>query len=230
LVRFLVGGTERGRFAATTGNVLINTTTDAGFRLDVNGSARVSGAATIQTLTIGLGGGAVITNTALGNRVLEANTTGASNTIVGYLSLLRNTTGSNNVALGSGVLNLNITGSNNVGVGVNALRSATVNHNVGVGTEVLSATTTGPMNTAIGNYSLWLNTTGANNSALGYNTQSGNFSGSVIIGKDATATANNQFVIGSTGTNAGSVTTEVNASTQVWNVIINGVARKILLA
>jgi hypothetical protein len=42
LVRFLVGGTERGRFAATTGNVLINTTTDAGFRLDVNGTARVA--------------------------------------------------------------------------------------------------------------------------------------------------------------------------------------------
>ena len=228
-VRLLANGVEVLR-ANQSGNVGIGTTTDAGFRLDVNGTARVSGAATIQTLTIGLGGGAVITNTALGNRVLEANTTGASNTIVGYLSLLRNTTGSNNVALGSGVLNLNITGSNNVGVGVNALRSATVNHNVGVGTEVLSATTTGPMNTAIGNYSLWLNTTGANNSALGYNTQSGNFSGSVIIGKDATATANNQFVIGSTGTNAGSVTTEVNASTQVWNVIINGVARKILLA
>jgi len=226
---FLNDTTRLVRFFSN-GNVGINQFTDAGFRLDVNGTARVSGAATIQTLTIGLGGGAVITNTALGNRVLEANTTGASNTIVGYLSLLRNTTGSNNVALGSGVLNLNITGSNNVGVGVNALRSATVNHNVGVGTEVLSATTTGPMNTAIGNYSLWLNTTGANNSALGYNTQSGNFSGSVIIGKDATATANNQFVIGSTGTNAGSVTTEVNASTQVWNVIINGVARKILLA
>jgi hypothetical protein len=48
LVRFLVGGTERGRFAATTGNVLINTTTDAGFRLDVNGTARFSDNLTIQ--------------------------------------------------------------------------------------------------------------------------------------------------------------------------------------
>jgi hypothetical protein len=42
LVRWLVSGTERGRFAATTGNLLINTTTDAGFRFDVNGTARVS--------------------------------------------------------------------------------------------------------------------------------------------------------------------------------------------
>jgi hypothetical protein len=31
------------RIGATTGNVLINTTTDAGFKLDVNGTARVSG-------------------------------------------------------------------------------------------------------------------------------------------------------------------------------------------
>jgi hypothetical protein len=74
------------------------------------------------------------------------------------------------------------------------------------------------------------NTTGSGNSALGYNTQSGNFSNSVILGHSATATANNQFVVGSTGTNAGAVTTEVNVSTQVWNVVINGVARKILLA
>jgi hypothetical protein len=34
---------------ATTGNVLINTTTDAGFRLDVNGTARVSSTTTIGT-------------------------------------------------------------------------------------------------------------------------------------------------------------------------------------
>jgi hypothetical protein len=37
-----VAGSERARIAST-GNVLINTTTDAGFKLDVNGTARVSG-------------------------------------------------------------------------------------------------------------------------------------------------------------------------------------------
>jgi hypothetical protein len=42
LIRFLTAGTERARFAVTTGNFLINTTTDAGFRLDVNGTARVA--------------------------------------------------------------------------------------------------------------------------------------------------------------------------------------------
>lgn len=38
---FLTNDTERLRIHGTTGNVLINTTTDAGFRLDVNGTARV---------------------------------------------------------------------------------------------------------------------------------------------------------------------------------------------
>ena len=51
-----------------------------------------------------------------------------------------------------------------------------------------------------------------------------------MLGKDATATGNNQFVVGSTGTVAGAVTPAVNTSTQYWNVVINGVAQKILLA
>jgi len=34
------------------GNLLINTTTDAGYKLDVNGTARVSGALTANTLTL----------------------------------------------------------------------------------------------------------------------------------------------------------------------------------
>ena len=41
------GTTERMRVVSGTGNVLINTTTDAGFRLDVNGTARVQGDLTI---------------------------------------------------------------------------------------------------------------------------------------------------------------------------------------
>lgn len=47
LVRFLTAGTERARFAVTTGNLLINTTTDAGYKLDVNGTARVNNTFTV---------------------------------------------------------------------------------------------------------------------------------------------------------------------------------------
>jgi hypothetical protein len=51
--------TEIARFVASTGNLLINTTTDAGFRLDVNGTARVQGALTVTT-----GGADITTGTA----------------------------------------------------------------------------------------------------------------------------------------------------------------------
>lgn len=40
---FYTSATEKMRIAATTGNVLISTTTDAGYKLDVNGTARVQG-------------------------------------------------------------------------------------------------------------------------------------------------------------------------------------------
>jgi len=47
---FVTNGAERMR-VASTGNVLINTTTDAGYKLDVNGTARVSGAITGTSFT-----------------------------------------------------------------------------------------------------------------------------------------------------------------------------------
>ena len=56
LVRFLTAGTERARFAITTGNFLINTTTDAGFKLDVNGTVRVQ-----STLDVNTGSGVAAT-------------------------------------------------------------------------------------------------------------------------------------------------------------------------
>jgi hypothetical protein len=48
--RIYTQNTERVRFGFN-GNVLINTTTDAGFKLDVNGTARVKGASNLGTTT-----------------------------------------------------------------------------------------------------------------------------------------------------------------------------------
>jgi hypothetical protein len=56
------------------------------------------------------------------------------------------------------------------------------------------------------------------------------FGSGIVIGRNAASTAANQFVVGSATYPAGAVTTEANISTQVWNVIINGTAYKILLA
>jgi hypothetical protein len=51
-----------------------------------------------------------------------------------------------------------------------------------------------------------------------------------MLGVTDTATGSNQMRFGSAGVNNGAVTAEVNASANVWNVFINGVAQKILLA
>lgn len=137
-----------------------------------------------------------------------------SNSAFGRLALNTNTSGAKNTAVGAEALLFNTAGTGNTAVGFNPLKDNTSGNN----------------NVAIGHGALYNNITGSNNTAIGYDVLSGNFNGSVILGKDATATASNQFVVGSTGTNAGSVVTESNSSTKVWNVIINGVAQKILLA
>jgi hypothetical protein len=72
--------------------------------------------------------------------------------------------------------------------------------------------------------------TGSSNTVIGRSANGSTFTGSLVLGKGATATANNQCVFGSSTTVAGAVLAESNSSTNVWNVIINGVARKILLA
>jgi hypothetical protein len=50
-VGFFQGLAEKARFASATGNLLINTTTDAGFKLDVNGTARVKDAGSELAIT-----------------------------------------------------------------------------------------------------------------------------------------------------------------------------------
>ena len=121
-------------------------------------------------------------------------------------------------------------GGQNVVIGHRAVETGTGSNNVIIGQQAMQSATTAQFNTSIGRNSLNGNTTGSYNSALGADTFSGNFDYSVILGYGATATASNQFVVGTAANNAGAVTTEANVSANVWNVIINGVARKILLA
>jgi hypothetical protein len=235
------------------------TFTDAGFRLDVvgadsrfNGIRAGLGAGQVATNTV-FGNGALnantsaTSNTAIGYEAIKSTTTGTDNTALGYFALRGNITGGYNVAIGTNALALgtavtdtiaiggyagnNITSGNfNTAIGANALRlCTTASNNTAIGSDALRLTT-GFSNTGIGGNALNANTTGFNNTAIGYNNQSGNFSGCLILGVSATATANNQFVVGSSTVNAGAVVTETNTSSQVWNVIINGVARKILLA
>lgn len=192
------------------------------------------------------GQGNIVTNTSFGDNALKTNITGSQNTAIGVNALSANVGGSNNVAVGYNALS-GCLGNSNLAIGPNALQISTGTGNMAIGQSALASSTGGSANVAIGLESLNLNVSGFGNISIGYRASStvtggslntvigrsadpANFSQSVVLGAYATATASNQFVVGSVSYNAGVVAAEVNSSTKIWNVVINGVAYKILLA
>jgi len=175
-------------FVAVGGNVGIGTTSPAA-KLDVAGTARMTGTLTLapgvdQALDISTGsiykGGALFihtkggpANTALGQEAL-ANVTsgflpGVSNTAVGSTALMFNTYGFSNTAIGANALRNNTTGSYNTASGVGALfHNTTGTRNTASGDRALSFNTTGNKNTASGQRALYHNTTGTYNTASGH--------------------------------------------------------------
>ena len=199
----------------SNGNLLIGTTTDAGFRLDVNGTARVQGRLTttadavVNNVGIGRGGGEVISNTRLGNGALSDNTSGSTNTAVGGDALGSNTTGAQNTAFGYFALTSN-NGSLNTAIGRNALSLNTTGaNNTAIGGNVMSSNTTGNANTAIGNNAGRYIADGT--TALTVSTNS------IFLGAGSRANASsetNQIVIGTSAIGLGSNTTVLgNSST-----------------
>jgi trimeric autotransporter adhesin len=131
--------------------------------------------------------------------------TASNNTAVGFEAAYTNTSGTEITAVGYQALKLS-TGAYNTAVGNNSMAATTTgNQNTAVGRTSLSVNTTGSFNTALGLSSLSANTTGSSNTAVGISTSSGNFNASVILGREATATASNQFVVGSASYVAGAV-------------------------
>jgi hypothetical protein len=65
---------------------------------------------------------------------------------------------------------------------------------------------------------------------MGVSQYTGNYSNVLMLGVADVATGNNQARFGSAFSQNGAVATEANISSKVWNVFINGVAQKILLA
>lgn len=145
--------------------------------------------------------------------------------------------------------NGSLTGAyNNTAIGYTALSSVISDvayNNTAIGMASLFTNTVGYGNTAIGGSALYSCTTGASNTAIGIGSLSGltvtNFNtavgggtqatgeGSVILGYNASSTGNNQFVVGSSGTNAGAITTETITANRTWTVRINGANYKIPL-
>lgn len=142
----------------------------------------------IHSLTVGLGGGSVSSNTAVGGYALESNTTGYNNTAVGSEALRNQGAGGDSTAVGYKALEHNTTGSDqNTAVGSFALRfNTTGRYNTAQGMGALRANTTQYGNTAVGQAALF-NATAANNTAIGWNALNENLTGSdnVAIGQGA---------------------------------------------
>jgi hypothetical protein len=205
------GGTtwaERMRITSG-GNVLIGTTTDAGFKLDVNGTGRFSNDSIINSITVGKGGGSISTNSVFGFEAGFANTTGSGNSFFGYSTGTINTTGEGNSFFGS----------------ASGYSNTTANQNTFIGYHTGFQNTTGYANTYLGYTAGRENVSGSLNVAIG--TNSGQFiatgftaltsmNESVFLGVLARANGNNQtnqIVIGSQTTGNGSNTITIgNAS------------------
>ena len=194
-----IGVTTASRLNVGTGGTVITTTT-AGLvgigTTNPTSKLTVSGDALINGITVGLGSGAVTTNTAIGSSALYSNTTGLQNTANGGRALYFNTTGDGNTSTGYQALYYNTTGDFNTANGGGALAANTGEQNTATGYGALNANTTSDYNTAIGSQSLGLNTTGSNNTASGTASLHSNTTGS-----NNTATGYQSFYYNTTGTN-----------------------------
>lgn len=197
-------------------------------------------------------------NVAIGGQALNANTTQSRNVAIGMFSS-RLATANDNTAVGATTLYNTTTGNNNVVVGKDAGYSITTgvgniylgvgiypttgSNNIGIGLNALQNLTTGSRNVMIGRYSTAANASVADSVVLGDAASANSnsvvigsaatddyFGSCVVLGRNAVATAANQFVVGSASYPTGTITTETLPSTQTWSVRINGSAYKILLA
>lgn len=134
----------------------------------LTGNLAISGSATIQGLTVGKGGGAVSTNTAIGASALSTNSAGTRNTAVGSTAG-SGITGSRNTVLGDNILAGSTSGNDNVGIGDFTMRAYTGSGSTAVGAQAMAngSANTGDNNTAIGSGSLNANASGASNTAVG---------------------------------------------------------------
>ena len=156
---------------------------------------------TINGVTVGKGGGAVSTNTAVGASAMAATATGVENVAVGQYALTANTTGQYNVAVGRATLYSNVSGNQNTAVGRHAVFNNTASDNTGVGFSAMGSNTTGANNVAVGSNALQANTTASNNTAVGYQAGYSNTTGASLVCVGQTAgynitTGNNNVCLG----------------------------------
>ena len=155
-------------------------------------------------------------NTAFGNSVfLGLIETSQNNTTFGYRSQI-STEGDSNTSFGFESMLFNSLGNQNTAFGASTFDSLSLgNDNVALGFQAGQNVSVGSGNIFIGKSS---------------RVSRGDINNSIVLGIDAESTQDNQFVVGSVDNEAGQVQSEALTSSKTWSVVINGVARKILLA
>ena len=162
---------QLGNTVTTLNNMtLANVTVSSGNATVTNANVTTLTAtndASISSLTVGKGGGAVSSNTAIGVSSLQANTTASNNTAVGYQAGYTQTTADRNAILGTQAGYAGTTGFANAYVGYQTGYANTTGYlSAALGAYALASCSTGVQNTAIGAYALNV-ATGSNNVAVG---------------------------------------------------------------
>jgi hypothetical protein len=140
---------------------------------------------TVNSLTIGKGGGAVAANVAIGISALVSNTTGNYSVAIGLAALSSNTSGGYNTAIGASALTVNITGYNNTAIGYASLNYNTGAYNTAIGSNSLGNNTTGYQNTAVGPQAGLSITTGSNNTIIGAYAGTATLSNNIVLADGA---------------------------------------------
>ena len=134
IFRFGSGSTEYMRIASSS-NVLIGTTTDSGYKLDVNGTFRASGTATFSSSVTA---GTFVSNDATYGAITFNG--GTSNGVVGsfgtQLRMINFTASGSTLIQGNGAVDINTQGGYNLTFGTTAIERMRITSagNVGIGT------------------------------------------------------------------------------------------------
>jgi len=216
-----------GRFIGSTNNASLRFRTNNTERMMLDSTGRLL----VDSLTVGRGGGRVLSNVAfglnalinnvsgtsnaaLGNFSLQANTV-SDNTGAGAYSLYTNTTGNQNTGVGTNALYNNLTGTQNTSLGYNSGYGVGGNYNTSIGANSMYSNGSASFNTSVGASSLYGNASGVYNTAIG--SQAGQYysgltsmtraDSSIFIGslsKPNSINQNNQIVIGVNAVGVGS--------------------------
>ena len=151
--------------------------------------------ATINGVTVGKGGGAVASNTVVGNGAMAATNTGGYNAAFGTGALAAATSASGAVAIGRIALNAATSGTGLVAIGGNAAYKTTTGANItAVGSSVLTNNLTGGGICAVGNLAVFNNTLSSNLTASGAQS---------LYNNSTAVTALSAITSGGTGYNGG---------------------------